>query len=614
MAGVVAVIAVLAVGGLGRGEDIQSGAAASLPTLTSIPATQTPLPAPTDAPAVVPPSEAATTPGPTGTLGPPLTPTANPLVTNTLSGPPIPTSNTSTDAAPGVPTVTPSTLGATPMARPTLRRGAVNLDSNRVIILVIAGGGLEDPRIQQALLKAVPWSDLVNVPVRVKGSDVDARDIEFDLIGARKLLSEAGFSDGIVVGWSADEESIELSLAGIVEEYLQKAGIQLEPISGRMSGRRLNRGEPVLEFGIGFVLNTDLAPKVTKSSGRIPVKSLPMFRGNLHHTGRYETTGIPLLQGVKWRFPTEDAVRASPTVANQVLYIGSWDHNLYAVDTQTGRELWAFKTRNFIESSAALMAGVVYFGSDDGNLYAVDTETGLETWRFATGDKVRSSPGIDDGVVYFGSSDGMLYAVDAKTGEEQWEYRTGGAITSSPAVVGAAVYVGSDDGHVYAIDADSGTLLWRFIANGPVQSSPAYEDGLVFFGGGNAFYAVTAQDGQEVWKLSTGRVYSSPAIGKGLVLFGTDSSSGGQLDNFYAVDSKTGLVKWKIEGLIRILSSPAISDDLIYFASFRTVRAVEIDSGQERWRYKTDGWVRSSPVIANGVLYFGTSKGVFALH
>ena len=64
-AGVVAVIAVLAVGGLGRGEDSQPVAAASLPTATPIPATQTPLPALTEAPALVPPSEAAPTPTPT---------------------------------------------------------------------------------------------------------------------------------------------------------------------------------------------------------------------------------------------------------------------------------------------------------------------------------------------------------------------------------------------------------------------------------------------------------------------------------------------------------------------------------------------------------------------
>ncbi|HPL05588.1 MAG TPA: PQQ-binding-like beta-propeller repeat protein, partial [Bacteroidales bacterium] len=55
--------------------------------------------------------------------------------------------------------------------------------------------------------------------------------------------------------------------------------------------------------------------------------------------------------------------------------------------------------------------GVVYFGSFDGNLYAVDIKTGQEKWKFKTKYWVLSSPAIADGVVYFGSFDGNLYAV-----------------------------------------------------------------------------------------------------------------------------------------------------------------------------------------------------------
>ena len=54
---------------------------------------------------------------------------------------------------------------------------------------------------------------------------------------------------------------------------------------------------------------------------------------------------------------------------------------------------------------------MVYFGSFDSNLYAVDAETGEEKWRFETGDRVLSSPTIADGAVYFGSDDGHLYGV-----------------------------------------------------------------------------------------------------------------------------------------------------------------------------------------------------------
>jgi hypothetical protein len=81
VAGVVAVIAVLAAGGLGQGDDSQPSAAASLPTTKPIPATQTPLPTPTEAQAVVPSSEATATPEPAATTRPSPAPTLEPTST-----------------------------------------------------------------------------------------------------------------------------------------------------------------------------------------------------------------------------------------------------------------------------------------------------------------------------------------------------------------------------------------------------------------------------------------------------------------------------------------------------------------------------------------------------
>ncbi len=64
-----------------------------------------------------------------------------------------------------------------------------------------------------------------------------------------------------------------------------------------------------------------------------------------------------------------------------------------------------------MKSSPAVAGGVVYFGSYDQHLYAVDIHTGEEKWRFQTADWVNSSPTVADNTVYFGSDDGNLYGV-----------------------------------------------------------------------------------------------------------------------------------------------------------------------------------------------------------
>ena len=63
-------------------------------------------------------------------------------------------------------------------------------------------------------------------------------------------------------------------------------------------------------------------------------------------------------------------------------------------------------------------SGVVYFGSNDAFLYAVNGTSGALRWKFQTGGYVESSPAVDSstGSVYIGSDDTYVYAVVAATG------------------------------------------------------------------------------------------------------------------------------------------------------------------------------------------------------
>ena len=62
-------------------------------------------------------------------------------------------------------------------------------------------------------------------------------------------------------------------------------------------------------------------------------------------------------------------------------------------------------------SSPAVVNGVVYVGSSDSNVYALNATTGKVTWSFTTGDYVLSSPAVSNGEVYVGSVDGNIYAI-----------------------------------------------------------------------------------------------------------------------------------------------------------------------------------------------------------
>ena len=81
--------------------------------------------------------------------------------------------------------------------------------------------------------------------------------------------------------------------------------------------------------------------------------------------------------GLDWSFNTSAAIYSSPAVANGMVYIGSDDHNVYALNAATGAKLWNFATLFSVFSSPAVANGVVYAGSSDGDVYALDARTGM---------------------------------------------------------------------------------------------------------------------------------------------------------------------------------------------------------------------------------------------
>jgi len=53
-----------------------------------------------------------------------------------------------------------------------------------------------------------------------------------------------------------------------------------------------------------------------------------------------------------------------------VLYIGSEDNHVYALNATTGLPLWSFTAGFVVDSPPAVVNGVLYIGSHDGNVYA----------------------------------------------------------------------------------------------------------------------------------------------------------------------------------------------------------------------------------------------------
>ncbi len=187
------------------------------------------------------------------------------------------------------------------------------------------------------------------------------------------------------------------------------------------------------------------------------VDSWPMFHHDVMHTG-YSTSQAPMTNYTLWSYNTYAPTFSSPAVVSGIVYVGSGNYRIQALNATTGALIWSYITGMMVPSSPAVVGGKVYAGSDDGNIYALESMTGALIWSRTIGANVYSSPAVDDNKVYVSSNDGNVYALDAASGELVWSHAAG-VLESSPAIANGMVYIGSRNYNVYALNASNRGIL-----------------------------------------------------------------------------------------------------------------------------------------------------------
>jgi outer membrane protein assembly factor BamB len=349
-----------------------------------------------------------------------------------------------------------------------------------------------------------------------------------------------------------------------------------------------------------------------------PADWTQFHRDNMQRWNPYETVlgvnNAASLQ-LQWSYATYDELEgsqtdSSPAVVNGVVYIGSGDGLVSALNATTGTKLWSYSIGSYLNGSPAVANGVVYVGSDLNDIVALNSNTGSLLWSYTLLEGVQSSPTVANGVVYICSDADRVYALNASTGSLLWVSGVEGLSGSTPAVANGVVYVGSNvDGLVSALNANTGALLWSYTTGDAVQSSPAVANGVVYVGSNDGnVYALNASTGAKLWSYKTGGiVYSSPAVANGVVYVGSNDG------NVYALNASTGAKLWSYDtGNQESASSPAVANGVVYIGSGDSngsIYALNANTGAKLWSYATECYLVSSPAVVDGVVYVGSAEG-----
>jgi outer membrane protein assembly factor BamB len=309
-----------------------------------------------------------------------------------------------------------------------------------------------------------------------------------------------------------------------------------------------------------------------------------------------------------WIATPGDVNYSSPAVANGIVYIGSYDGELYAFNAVTGTQVWSYNIGYTITSSPAVANGIVYIGSGDGKLYAFNASSGVLLWSYTTGKAIYSAPLTANGVIYVSSEDGMVYTLNATSGALLWRYNTGTIIYCSPSLDNGVLYISSGT-TLYALKATTGVRLWSYTAS-PLDylGNVAITNGVAYVTSNNynlntyKISSLNSNTGRLIWSYDTGgEIYTSPAVGNGIVYIGTFD------DKLYALNATAGALLWSYTTGGKIYSSVTIANGVVYIGSDR-MYALNATTGTLLWTAFGGYFGYSSPAVANGVVYVGSDR------
>jgi len=268
-----------------------------------------------------------------------------------------------------------------------------------------------------------------------------------------------------------------------------------------------------------------------------------------------------------------DMFLSSPVVANGNVYFGSGAGVFYALDCNSGKKEWEFVTNGVIHSSPAYSDSTIYFGSWDSYMYALNSVTGSLKWKFKTGTDTlyynqvgfQASPVVYKGVVYSGCRDANVWAINAKTGELKWKYYNNGSwVIVTPALHNDTLYFTTSDTHKFiALSSTDGKVLYTGDCKTFGFSSPAITEGTIYLGTfGGSLMAFRSKNGNPIWEFRT----EAAKINKDSII-----TSKGDFDfpKIFKENTYTGMKNAVdlLYSLGSILSSPAVSEGMIYFGS-----------------------------------------------
>jgi outer membrane protein assembly factor BamB len=342
--------------------------------------------------------------------------------------------------------------------------------------------------------------------------------------------------------------------------------------------------------------------------------------------------------GAVWSAPLKHEPLAGPTVAGDLLLIGTFDNTVDAVSRQDGKPVWSLKKHEPVFTNPVALKDRAFLGEGlhtaiSAGITAVSLPEGKVIWERQFLSHVESAPLVNEAEnrLWTGAGDESLWCLDTRDGSAIWRAKIG-HIDATPFIRDGVMYVISwpdakvHTTNLFAVDPGNGGVKWSAPLEGDIMGSPQPgPDGTILIttaigqvgpiqAADRGWAHAVAGDGKVLWTVKLPSI-SLPEVGvladKGIEIHTLKT---GEL---LALHVKDGSVAWSRQlgkafdtpATLRADTNPPLMASI---TSDGLVSIINAEDGTDIRQFKVKQGGYAAPAFDGDILYITTPRDITA--